>query len=123
MAKIIKTDIQETALKVIREKIKTLTKINAVLNSRETNSRILVIAGKRKVSLPVEQSFRDNILKEIRKKMVAQTEVLAKKNAIKLDEEDIAVLKNINGEGLGKDSFNANETFNVNEGRCDDGNK
>ena len=33
-------------------------------------------------------------MKEIRKKMVAQTEVLAKKNAIRLEEEEISVLEN-----------------------------
>lgn len=98
VAKIIKTDTQEAALKVIRGNIKVLTGINAVLNSRDDNSRIIISAGKRKVSLAVEKSFRDNVLKEIRRKMVAQTEALAKKNAIKLDEEDVGVLENLNGE-------------------------
>ncbi len=49
---------------------------------------------KKKVSLAIEKTFCDNVLKEIRKKMVAQTEALAKKTAIRLEKEEIAVLKN-----------------------------
>lgn len=94
MAKIVKTDTQEAALKVIKRNIKVLTGINAVINAKEKDSRMTIIAGKKKVSLAIEKPFCDNILKEIRKKMVAQTEVLAKKNAIRLEEEEIAVLKN-----------------------------
>ena len=110
MAKIVKTDTQEAALKIIRENIKVLTGINAALNSRENNSYIMIIAGKRKISLAVETSFRNNVLKEIRKKTVAQTETLARKNAIKLDEKDIAVLKNLNEECSGKDISEHNKT-------------
>lgn len=33
-------------------------------------------------------------MKEIRKKLVAQTKALAKKNAVKLEEKEIAVLEN-----------------------------
>lgn len=94
MAKIVKTDIQEAALKVIKRNIKILTGINTVINAKEKDSRMTIIAGKKKVSIAIEKSFCDNILKEIRKKMVAQTEVLAKKNAIRLEEEEIAVLEN-----------------------------
>lgn len=94
MAKIVKTDTQEAALNVIKKNIKILTGINTVINCKEKDSRMTIIAGKKKVSLAIEKSFCDNILKEIRKKMVAQTEVLAKKNAIRLEEEEIAVLKN-----------------------------
>ena len=94
MAKIVKTDTQEAALKVIKRNIKVLTGINMVINAKEKDSRMTIIAGKKKVSLVIEKSFCDNVLKEIRKKMVAQTEVLAKKNAIRLEEEEISVLEN-----------------------------
>ena len=94
MAKIVKTDIQEAALKVIKRNIKILIGINTVINAKEKDSRMTIIAGKKKVSLAIEKSFCDNILKEIRKKMVAQTEVLAKKNALRLEKEEIAILEN-----------------------------
>ena len=94
MAKIVKTDTQEAALKVIKGNIKILARINTEINAKEKDSRMTIIAGKKKVSLVIEKSFCDNILKEIRKKMVAQTEVLAKKNAIRLEEEEISVLEN-----------------------------
>ena len=47
------------------------------------------------MSLAIEKPFCDNILKEIRKKMVVQTETLAKKNAIRLVEGEIAILENL----------------------------
>ena len=94
MAKIVKTDKQEAALKVIKGNIKVLAGINIIINSREKDFRISIIAGKRKVSFVVGKSFCDSILKEISKKMIAQTEILAIKNAIKLNEEEMAVLKN-----------------------------
>lgn len=94
MAKIVKTDVQETALKIIKGNIKILTGINMVINCKEKDSCMTITAGKKKVSLAIEKTFCDNVLKEIRKKMVAQTEALAKKNAIRLEEEEIAVLKN-----------------------------
>lgn len=97
MAKIVKTDVQEAALKVIKGNIKILTGINTVINCKEKDSRMTITAGKKKVSLAIGKPFCDNVLKEIRKKMVAQTEVLAKKNAIKLEEEEIAVLENQEG--------------------------
>lgn len=94
MAKIVKTDKQEAALKVIKGNIKVLAGINTVINSMEKDFRISIIAGKRKASFVVGKSFCDSALKEISKKMIAQTEILAKKNAIKLNEEEMAVLKN-----------------------------
>ena len=101
MAKIVKTDTQEAALKVIKRNIKVLTGINTVINAKEKDSRMTIIAGKKKVSLTLGKPFCDNVLKEIRKKMAIQTEALAKKNAVKLDEEEIAILENReDGSGL-----------------------
>lgn len=94
MVKIVRTDKQEAALKVIKGNIKVLTGVNTVINSREKDFRISIIAGKRKVSFVVGKSFCDSVLREISKKMIAQTEVLAKKNTIKLDEEEMDILKN-----------------------------
>ena len=98
MAKIVKTDTQEAALKVIKGNIKILARINTVINAKEKDSRMTIIAGKKKVSLTLGKPFCDNVLKEIRKKMIAQIEGLAKKNAIKLEEEEIAVLENREGD-------------------------
>lgn len=94
MAKIVKTDTQEAALKVIKGNIKILSGINTAINAKEKDSRMIITTGKKKVSLAIEKTFCDNVLKEIRKKMVAQTEAMTKKNAIRLEEEEIAVLKN-----------------------------
>ncbi|MDO4322574.1 MAG: hypothetical protein Q4C61_08590 [Lachnospiraceae bacterium] len=94
MAKIVKTDTQEAALKVIKGNIKILSGINTAINAKEKDSRMIITTGKKKVSLAIEKPFCDNVLKEIRKKMVAQTEVLAKKNAIRLEKEEIAILEN-----------------------------
>ena len=94
MARIVKTDTQEAALKRIKENIKILAGINTVINAEEKDSRITIAAGKKKVSLAIEKIFCDNLLKEIRKKLVAQTKALAKKNAVKLEEKEIAVLEN-----------------------------
>lgn len=101
MAKIVKTDTQEAALKVIKGNIKILSGINTAINAKEKDSRMIITIGKKKISLVIGKTFCDNILKEIRKKMVDQTEALAKKNAIRLEEEEIAVLKNQeSGSGL-----------------------
>lgn len=94
MARIVKTDTQEAALKIIKENIKILAGVNRVINAEEMDSRITIAAGKKKVSLTIEKIFCDNLLKEIRKKLVAQTKALAKKNAVKLEEKEIAVLEN-----------------------------
>ena len=94
MARIVKTDTQEAALKRIKENIKILAGVNRVINAEEKDSRITIAAGKKKVSLAIEKIFCDNLLKEIRKKLVAQTKALAKKNAVKLEEKEIAVLEN-----------------------------
>ena len=45
MAKIVKTDMQEEALKVIKENLKVLAGINAVFNSEEEKSNITIVSG------------------------------------------------------------------------------
>ena len=95
MAKIVKTDTQEAALKIIKRNIKVLAGINTVINAKEKDSRMMIIVGKKKVFLAIEKTFCDKVLKEIRKKMVAQTEALAKKNVIRLEEGEIAILENL----------------------------
>jgi hypothetical protein len=103
MAKIVKTDMQEEALKVIKENLKVLAGINAVFNSEEEKSNITIVSGERKVTLIIEKASRNNILKEIRKKIVVQTKGLAKRNAIRLDEEDMTILENREGRHLNID--------------------
>ena len=46
MAKIVKTDTQEAALKVIKGNIKILARINTVINAKEKDFRMTIIAEK-----------------------------------------------------------------------------
>ncbi len=46
MAKIVKTDVQEAALKVIKGNIKILSGINTAINAKEKDSRMIITTGK-----------------------------------------------------------------------------
>ena len=92
MARIVKTDIQETALKAIKGNIRVLAGIDGVLGTGAERAQLTVTAGREKVSLDVRKPSGDNILRDIRRKMVAETLMLARRNAIQLDEGDWAVL-------------------------------
>lgn len=94
MAKIIKTDIQENALKVVNSNLRTLVGINGMLNAGGEIYLLNIAAGSQRVSLTVEKAFGDGILTEIRRKTAKETKSLAKKNAIVLDGNDLAVLEN-----------------------------
>jgi hypothetical protein len=96
MAKIIKTNTQEQALKTITANLRTLTGINAVLNNPAKQAVITTTAGKDKSALTVDKAFADGILDGIRKRMVSEIRALAKKNAIVLDDDDKAILDNVN---------------------------
>lgn len=97
MARIVKTDIQEMALKAIKGNIRTLAGIDGVLGTGAERAQLTVTAGREKVSLEVRKPSGDNILRDIRRKMVAETLMLARRNAIELDEGDWAVLEGRTG--------------------------
>lgn len=95
MAKIVKTDTQEQALRTINSNVRTLAGVNNLLNSKEAESYgFNITAGKQRAFVLVEKSFGDGILQDIRRKLVKETRVLAKKNAIILDGNDMETLDN-----------------------------
>lgn len=95
MAKIVKTGTQEQALRAINSNLRTLSGVNGLLNSKgEESYAISITAGKQRAFVVVEKSFGDGILQDIRRKLVKETKVLAKKNAIILDGNDMETLDN-----------------------------
>ena len=95
MAKIIKTGIQEQALRTINSNLRTLAGINNLLSSKEEESYgISITAGKQRAFMLVEKSFGDKLLQDIRRKLVKETKSLTKKNAIVLDDNDMEILEN-----------------------------
>lgn len=95
MAKIIKTDTQEQALRIINNNLRTLAGVNSLLNFKgEESYGITITAGKQRAFVMVEKSFGDEILQDIRRKLVKETKPLARKNAIVLDGNDICILDN-----------------------------
>jgi len=101
MAKIVKTDTQEQALRTINNNLRTLTGVNGLLNSKEESCGINLIAGKQRAFVMVEKNFGDMILQDIRRKLVKETKTLAKRNAVVLDGSDMEILDN---QYLDKDS-------------------
>lgn len=104
MARIVKTDTQEQALRRINGSLRTLAGVNNLLNSRgEESYGFNITAGKQRAFVLLEKSFGDEILQDIRRKLVKETRALAKKNAIILDGNDMETLDNRypDKEGLG----------------------
>lgn len=96
MAKIVKTEIQENALKIINSNLKALLGVNGILNISEETCLITISAGSQRTCVTVEKLFGDEILQDIRKKLAKETKALARKNAIRLDESDFKILENRN---------------------------
>lgn len=95
MAKSVKTGTQEQALRAINSNLRTLSGVNGLLNSKvEESYAISITVGKQRAFVAVEKSFGDGILQDIRRKLVKETKVLAKKNAIILDGNDMETLDN-----------------------------
>lgn len=95
MAKIVKTGTQEQALRAINSNLRTLSGINSLLNSKvEESYAISITAGKQWTFVAIEKSFGDGILQDIRRKLVKEIKVLAKKNVIILDGNDMKTLDN-----------------------------
>ena len=96
MAKIIKTNEQENALKTINGHLKVLDTMNHVLNLPESNRAysITVCCGKDKTVFSVDKPQADGIIRDKRKQLTSEVRTLSKKYAIVLDEDDLAVLNN-----------------------------
>lgn len=95
MAKIIKTDTQEQALRTINSNLRTLAGINSLLNSKgEESYGISITTGKQRALVLIEKSFGDKLLQDIRRKLVKETISLTKKNSIVLDDNDLKILDN-----------------------------
>ena len=96
MAKIIKTNEQENALKTINGHLKVLDTMNHVLNLPESNRAysITVCCGKDKTVFSVDKLQADGIVRDKRKHLASEVRALSKKYAIVLDEDDLAVLNN-----------------------------
>ena len=107
MAKIVKTSNQEIALKIVTSNIRLLAGMNAMLRIKEETAKLIIVAGKEKLSIPLKKPFCDEILKNIQKRLAAETKILAKKHAILLEDKELEVLKeqllkNINLDTQGK---------------------
>lgn len=98
MAKIVKTETQENALKSINSNLKALLGVNGILNINEETCLITISAGIQRACVMVEKQFGDEILQDIRKKLAKETKTLARKNTIILDESDLKILENRNPE-------------------------
>lgn len=96
MAKIVKTETQENALKIINSNLKALLGVNGILNINEEACLITISAGSQRACVTVEKRFGDEILQDIRKKLAKETKAQARKNAIILDENDLKILENRN---------------------------
>lgn len=96
MAKIIKTNEQENALKTINGHLKVLDTMNHVLNLLEGNQAysITVCCGKDKTVFSADRPQADGIIRDKRKQLTSEVRTLSKKYAIVLDEDDLAVLNN-----------------------------
>ena len=96
MAKIVKTETQENALKSINSNLKALLGVNGILNISEETCLITISAGSQRACVAVEKRFGDEILQDIRKQLSKEIKALARKNAIILDESDLKILENRN---------------------------
>lgn len=94
MAKIVKTETQEQALKDITEKLKVVAAINPLFAAEDLDSVRLKITSDSGVNTLVPMPFQYVAagIKEYRKRLVTEILTKAKANAIVLDEEDQKIL-------------------------------
>ncbi|MDO5776275.1 MAG: hypothetical protein Q4P22_06610 [Eubacteriales bacterium] len=101
MAKIVKTETQEQALKDINEKIKIISAINPLFTEEVLdNTKLKVTADKEdgnqvNTVFPISFALIAGNIKEYRKKLVNEVITKAKANAIILDEDDTAILNQV----------------------------
>lgn len=93
MAKIVKTDIQETALKAVQGNLRALAGVNLLLDSGEDRYGMTFLAGKKKVIMVAGKAMGTSILEDVRRKLAAETALLARKHSIRLEEKELAVLE------------------------------
>ncbi len=93
MAKIVRTDIQETALKAVQGNLRALAGVNLLLDSGEDKYGFTFLAGKKKVIMVAGKAMGTSILEDVRRKLAAETALLARKHSIRLEEKERAVLE------------------------------
>ena len=91
MAKIVKTDIQETALKAVQGNLRALAGVNLLLDSGEDRYGMTFL--KKKVIMVAGKAMGTSILEDVRRKLAAETALLARKHSIRLEEKELAVLE------------------------------
>lgn len=94
MAKIVKTETQEQALKDITEKLKVVASINPLFVAEDLDNVRIKVTSDNGVNTLVPMPFQyvSAGFKEYRKKLVAEILTKAKANAIVLDDEDLKIL-------------------------------
>lgn len=94
MAKIVKTNDQEIALKTINESLKVISRTNAVITAAEGVNELTVTmaAGNEKAAMLVPAADALKFLADIRKAKVASVRSLSRKYAIELDDADQEIL-------------------------------
>lgn len=94
MAKIVKTNKQEDALKAITANLKTLEAVNAELNTPDENGQIIYVFGGKKLAVPAVKAEKDKAVNAYRIKLADETRKLAKEYSIALDDADEKILNN-----------------------------
>ncbi len=93
MAKIVKTGVQETALKAVQGNLRALAGVNILLDSGEEKYGITFAAGRKKVFMVAGKALGESILEDVRRKLVSETCLLARRNSIRLENQELSVLE------------------------------
>lgn len=93
MAKIVKTGVQETALKAVQGNLRALAGVNILLDSGEEKYGITFAAGKKRVFMVAGKALGESILEDVRRKLVSETCLLARRNSIRLENQELSVLE------------------------------
>ncbi|MCI8741020.1 MAG: hypothetical protein HFG62_07160 [Lachnospiraceae bacterium] len=104
MAKIVKTGVQEAALKAVQGNLRAVAGINMLLDSGGEKYGITFMSGRRKVFMVAGKALGDGILGDVRRKLAAETCLLARKHSIRLEEQELAVLENKAARTAGKEA-------------------
>jgi hypothetical protein len=97
VAKIVKTDIQIMALKTLVGNLHLLEGINPLVDCDAENYQLVLCAGKKKAAVPLKKEEFQSMVEKLQRKLVNETEELAKKHAIALDEHERDILENRKG--------------------------
>ena len=98
MAKIIKTETQEQALKDITEELKIISVLNPIIEAEDSidNIKLKIISDSEdypvNATIPMKYAYLAACMRDYRKRLVSDVTNKAKANAIVLDESDTATL-------------------------------